>query len=287
MKVFTMNQVRMLLMALVLSLGGMGAWVWKAKDNQWQAEAALERSLEDKEAALDAKDAEMKQALQNLQDQQAKDLAALTQKHEQDLDALRKSERQRMAQAYTQFSDILDGNKKTLDYINLLEDKVKSGQKISENEAQKLATIATALGYLQKQYQKPFREFSELEAYLSKRAGANIETPDMRFAFWKRLFNSGFREQEREFYRTEGERRGFQEASEKFTQAYSAAQKQMAAVNLDTEKAIMSLNDLIAEKKTEDLSQFFNQARKALGTHQKLLDFEPEPVKPPTETPRP
>ena len=281
-----MNQVRLLLMALVLSLGGMGAWVWKAKDNQWEAEQAEAKAVQMTRETLEAKDAEIQKALQDQQAKHDKDVAALNEKHEQDLDALRKAERQRMAQAFNQFSDILDGNKKTLDYINLLEEKVKSGQNVSTNEAQKLAIIATALGYLQKQYQKPFREFVELEAYLSKRAGANVDTPNMRFAFFKRIFNSEFREQEREFYRTEGERRGFQEASEKFSEAYAAAQKQMVGVNVDFEKSIMKLNDLVAEKKTEDLSKFFDQARKALNTHQKLLDFEPDTTKP-AEAPRP
>lgn len=281
-----MNQVRLLLMALVLSLGGMGAWVWKAKDNQWKAEDAAAKAEQTVKATVAAKESEIQRALQDQQARHDKDIAALNEKHEKDLDTLRRTERQRMAQAFTQFSDILDGNKKTLEYINLLEDKVKSGQNVSANEAQKLATIASALGYLQKQYQKPFREFAELEAYLSKRAGANIDTPNMRFAFFKRLFSSEFREQEREFYRTEGERRGFQEASDKFSEAYSSAQKQMAAVNVDFEKSIMKLNDLVTEKKTEDLTEFFNQARKALTTHQKLLDFEPEVTKP-TEAPRP
>lgn len=281
-----MNKVRTLAMALVLTLAGMGAWVWKAKENQWQAEQAAQEAESTARETLTAKDAELQKALQDQQARHDKDLATLNEKHEQDLDALRKSERQRMAQAFTQFGDILDGNKKTLEYINLLEEKVKSGQNLSVNEAQKLATIATALGYLQKQYQKPFREFAELEAYLSKRAGANIDTPNMRFAFFKRIFSGEFREQEREFLRTEGERRGFQDASERFNQAYAAAQKQMSAVNVDFEKSIMKLNELAAEKKTEDLSDFFNQARKALNTHQKLLDFEPETVKPP-DVPRP
>ncbi len=282
-----MNQVRLLLMALALSLGGMGTWVWKAKDNQWQAEAVAARAEQKAVEAVATKESEVQSALQAQQDRHDKDLAALNEKHEKELDALRKSERQRMSQAFTQFGDILDGNKKTLEYINLLEDKVKSGQNVSSNEAQKLATIATALGYLQKQYQKPFREFAELEAYLSKRAGENIETPSMRFAFWKRMFSSEFREQEREFYRTEGERRGFQESSDKFSKAYAAAQKQMAGVNVDFEKSIMKLNDMVAEKKTEDLSDFFNQARKALNTHQKLLEFEPDDAAKPTDVPRP
>lgn len=282
-----MNQVRALVMALVLSLGGMGAWVWKAKDNQWRAEEATAAAEQKTRDVLVAKEAEMQKTLQDQQARHDKEFAALNEKHEKDLDALRQSERQRMAQAFTQFGDILDGNKKTLEYINLLEDKVKSGQNVSINEAQKLATIATALGYLQKQYQKPFREFAELEAYLSKRSNASIDTPNMRFAFFKRIFSGEFREQEREFYRTEGERRGFQDASDRFSQAYASAQKQMQGVNVDFEKSIMNLNNLVAEKKTEDLSEFFNQARKALNTHQKMLEFDPETPTKPTEPPRP
>lgn len=276
----------MLVMALVLSLGGMGTWVWKAKDNQWEAEKETAKAQELARTTVAAKASEIERALQDQQARHDRDLAALNEKHEKDLDALRKTERQRMAQAFTQFGDILDGNKKTLDYINVLEEKVKSGQNVSANEAQKLATIATALGYLQKQYQKPFREFAELEAYLSKRAGANVETPSMRFAFFKRIFSGEFREQEREFYRTEGERRGFQDASDRFGQAYAAAQKQMSDVNVDFDKSIMKLNELSSEKKTEDLSQFFNDARKALNTHQKLLEFEPDATKP-VDAPRP
>jgi predicted nucleic acid-binding Zn-ribbon protein len=281
-----MNQVRLLVMTLVLTLGGMGAWVWMAKNHEWEAKEAAAAAEQKTRDALAAKDAEFQKTLHEQQARHEKDIAAINDKHEQDLDALRKAERQRMAQAFTQFGDILDGNKKTLEYINLLEDKVKSGQNISANEAQKLATIATALGYLQKQYQKPFREFDELEAYLSKRAGTNVDAPNMRFAFFKRMFNSEFREQEREFYRTEGERRGFQDASERFGQAYASAQKQMAAVNVDFEKSIMKLNDLTTEKRSEDLTDFFNQAKKALNTHQKLLDFDPEATKP-ADAPRP
>ena len=187
-----------------------------------------------------------------------------------------------MATAFEQFGGILDGNKKTLDYINLLEKKVKSGEAISKNEAEQLAIVATGLGYLQKQYSKPLERFSELESYLSRRASANVESPNMNNSFWKRIFNREFREKEREFYRTEGERRGFQDAQTKFSQAYADAQKQMGSVSLETDRLIAGLNGIIEEKtqNSPDLSEFFNQAKKALTTHQKLLEFEPEVVKP-------
>jgi len=271
-----MNSVRSLITALIIVLAGMGAWVWKTKEKQWEAEQAAAQAEASKEQALLAKDSEFRLTLDAKDREHQKDITDILEKHEKDLDALRTSERQRMAAAFSEFSNVLEGSKKTMDYLNILEEKVKSGQKVSEVEAQKLATIATGLTYLQHQYRKPFKEFGELETYLAKRAETNIETPNMRNAFWKRMFSRDFREQEREFYRTEGERRGFQEASEKFATAYASTQKQMAAVNSDFESSISKLNDLMAGRTAgEDLTEFFKDARKTLGTHQNLLEFEP------------
>ena len=64
----------------------------------------------------------------------------------------------------------------------------------------------------------------------------------------------------------------------------------MAAVNLDTDKHLQKLYALIDEKQqanAEDLSSFFDQARKALRTHQDMLKFEPEQPKLPPPLPRP
>lgn len=282
-----MNQIKVLYMTFILSLAGMGTWVWKTKTELQDSNQKVEESAKVLEDAVVSKEMEMKNALSTLEDQHQKEVSGLIESHQKQLDDLRGTERQRMAAAFEQFSDIIDGNKKTLDYIDLLEKKVKSGQDISVNEAQKLATIASGLGYLQKQYQKPFQEFNELEAYLSKRAEESLDTPNMKGAFWKRIFSREFREQEREFYRTEGERRGFQDAKNKFDTAYKSAQNKMAGVNLDLENTVKSINQLIDEKKQpENLDSFFDQARKALQTHQKVLEFQPdnpplqEPVKP-------
>lgn len=285
-----MNQVRVLYMLLVLSLAGMGAWVWKSKQEERAAEEALTRAVDMQEAKLAARQQEADRAMAEQKAQQEDRIKQLNDAHAKELEELRKSERERMAQAFSQFGDILDGNKKTLDYLNLIEQKVKSGQEVSKAEAQKLATIATGLSYLQQQYKKPFREFSELETYLANRAGTTLSEPDQRFSFFKRMFSKEYREQEKEFHRTEGEKRAFQEASEKFNAAYSAAQKQMAAANIDFEKSMSQLSALTQEKKPEDLSEFFSKAKKALSTHQKLLDFEPEQTTPapkPGDGPRP
>ncbi|MCE9520545.1 MAG: hypothetical protein K8R87_13450 [Verrucomicrobia bacterium] len=284
-----MNQVRAVYALLFLTLGGMGAWVWKLNEKQALIEQELRKAETSKAVALALKEKDFEDARAADEAKHQEDLRKLNTEFESKLEDFRKKERVKLAQAYEQFSGILDGDKKTLEYLNLIEQKVKSGAALSGAEAEKLAVIATGLTYLQKQYTKPFEEFSELEAYLQKRASTQIDTPNMRNSFWKRMFSREFREQEREFYRTEGERRGFQDAQGKFSEAYAAAQKRMAGVNLEMDKTIEKLNDVIQEKPTSmpDLADFFNQARKALNAHQKLLEFEPDLTKPLNESVRP
>lgn len=284
-----MNQVRALYALLFLTLGGMGAWVWKLVEKQGTIERDLRKVETSKAVELAQKDKEHEEAGAASDARHQQDIQKLSADYEAKIDEIRKRERVKFAQAYEQFSDILDGDKKTLDYINLIEQKVKSGQSLSKAEAEKLAVIATGLTYLQKQYTKPFEDFGELEGYLQKRASAQIETPNMRNAFWKRMFSREFREKERELYRSEGERRGFQDAQARFSEAYSAAQKRMADIGLDMDQTIAKLNDVIQEKeaKAPDFADFFDQARKALSAHQKLLEFEPEPVKPVIEGAKP
>lgn len=284
-----MNQVRALYALLFLTLGGLGAWVWKLHEKEATTAEALRKADTERAVALAARDQEHQQAVREQAVKHQEDFKKLNADFEKRMEELRRQERARLAKAYEQFSSILDGDKKTMDYINLIEQKVKAGREMSKAEAEQLAVIATGLAYLQRQYAKPFEEFGELEAYLQKRASALIESPSMRNAFWKRLFSREFREKEREFYRNEGERRGFQEAQAKFGEAYASAQKRMEDISLDLEKTVAKLNDVIEQKQAAapDLGEFFSQARKALNAHQKLLEFEPELTKPAVEAAKP
>ncbi len=284
-----MKQIRVLYALLFLTLGGMSAWVWKLSDRQAMVERELRNAETTKAVALARQDMENQESRAAADARHQEDLQKLNADYETKIDDLSKRERLKLAQAYEQFSSILDGDRKTLDYINLIEKKMKAGEAISKAEAGRLAVIATGLTYLQKQYTKPFEDFGELEAYLQKRASTPIETPNMRNSFWKRVFSREFREKEREFYRSEGERRGFQDAQGRFAEAYAAAQKRMAGVNLDMDKTLARLGDILQEKQanTPDLADFFNQARKALNAHQKLLEFEPDPAKPVIEGAKP
>lgn len=274
-----MKTTRILGTLLVLSLLGLaslGYWASELQRKQANETTALNAAHQRAVEELEARHREIVSAQL---DKHQKEIQALTDDYEKKLDALRKDQRQKMASAFNEFQNIFEGNAKTIDYINALEGKVKAGQAVSKAEVEKLAVIATGLGYLQKQYQKPFEEFRELESFLSKKTAGSQEKPASSFGFFKRIFNKDFREAERAYERNEGARQAFAEARTRFDVVYGSAQRQMAAVNINAESYTKKLYALIDEKQEtnrEDLSRFFDQARQALKTHQEVLDFQPD-----------
>ena len=281
-----MKQARLLIALLVIVAGGMGAWVWKVREQLDATQKLLARADASRLAALARKDRDQQEAVAALNSQHQKDLESLKEQHEKELNDERNRAKQRATEAYKQIAGIMEGDQKTLNYINLIEEKVRAGTAISKAEADKIAGIASGLSYLTKQYQKPFEDFRELQKYLEKKAGGQANGSPEHSGFWQRLFSKDVRERdkenEREYYRTEGQRQAFKEAKTKFASAYSSAQRKMAAVNIDAEKAIADINAFADEKRgnVQDLTDFFNQARKALNAHQKLLDVEPDISKP-------
>lgn len=284
-----MNAIKNLTALLVLSFlasGVLGWFLFQSRSDLQAARTELEHIKSEHEEALKAKESEFQRTLDAQAAQHQKMITALNDEHEKKIDDLRKGERQRLATAAKEFENIFEGNKTTIQYIDLLEDKVKAGQALSKAEVEKLAIITTGLGYLKKQYQKPMQEFQELVNYFESQANKQLEKP--KGGFFKRLFSKEFREQEKEYLRQEGAKDAFEQAQGKFTTAYSSAQKVMAGVNLDADAQIQKLHAYIDDKRqmnNEDLTSFFDKARKALRTHQDVLDFEPEA--PPLPTPKP
>ena len=282
-----MKTTRLLGTLLVLSLIGLAALGYWASELNRKHQHEITALNEAHKRTIEDLEARQREAFTAQQDKHQKEVQNLTDEYEKKLDALRLDQRQKMASAFNEFQSIFEGNAKTIDYINALEGKVKGGQAVSKGEVEKLAVIATGLGYLQKQYQKPFEEFRELETFLSKKTAGTQEKPTSSFGFFKRMFNKDFREAERAYERNEGARQAFTEARSRFDVVYGSAQKQMAAVNINAEAYTKKLYALIDEKQDanrEDLSRFFDQARQALKTHQDVLDFQPDkpevPVKP-------
>jgi hypothetical protein len=284
-----MKTVSILLGAAVLSLIGLGIWTWQTNQQHVAAIAELKESnARDLERTIERLKADQEQVLATRQAEHERVIKAMSDDFEKKVDALRKDQQTKMATAFKEFESIFDGNKKTIDYINALETRVKAGQSVSKAEVEKLAVIATGISFLQKEYQKPFEEFHQLEDFLSKQAAMNQTKPESSFGFFKRMFNKEFREAEKEYYRGEGARQAFTEAKTKFSTVYGAAQKKMSAVGLNGDEYVKKLYALIDDKNqanAEDLSKFFDQARQALRTHQDVLDFQPDkmpdlPVKP-------
>lgn len=266
-----------LLVLSFLASGVLGWFLFQSHSDLAAARHALEALQAEHIEAIAAKDAEFQRTLDAQAAQHQKMITAINDEHEKKIDSLRQGERQRLATAAKEFENIFEGNKMTLQYINLLEDKVKAGQALSKAEVEKLAIITTGLGYLKKQYQKPMQEFQELAAYFEAQASKQVEKP--KGGFFKRVFSKDFREQEKEFLRQEGAKEAFEQAQGKFTGVYSSAQKAMAGVNLDADKQIQKLHAYIDDKQqmnTEDLTSFFDKARQALRTHQDVLEFEPD-----------
>lgn len=285
----TMTAIKNLTALLVLSFlasGVLGWFLFQSRSDLADLRSGMEQLKTEHAEALKAKEAEFQRTLDAQAAQHQKTITALSNEHEKKIDALRKGERQRLATAAKEFENIFEGNKTTLQYIDLLEDKVKAGQALSKAEVEKLAIITTGLGYLKKQYQKPMQEFQELAAYFEAQANRQIEKP--KGGFFKRIFSKEFREREKEYARQEGAKEAFEQAQGKFTTVYASAQKVMSGVNLDADAQIQKLHAYIDDKQqmnAEDLGSFFDKARKALRTHQDVLDFEPEA--PPLPAPKP
>ncbi|MDI1314277.1 hypothetical protein [Prosthecobacter sp.] len=277
-----------LLVLSFLASGVLGWFLFESHTDLANRKAELEQLKSTHADEMGAKEAEFERMLDTQAAQHQKMITALNDEHEKKIDELRKGERKRLAIAAKEFENIFEGNKTTLQYIDLLEDKVKTGQTLSKAEVEKLSIITTGLGYLKKQYQKPMQEFQELANYFDEQAAKQIAKP--KGGFFKRMFSSNFRDAEKEYLRQEGAKEAFEQAQSKFSGTYKQAQKVMGLVNLDADGQIQKLHAYIDDKKqmnAEDLSSFFDKARKALRTHQDVLDFEPEAARLPAPKPQP
>lgn len=267
--------------ALFLVFAALGYGIWHYHSDAGRLHQELDQLKAAHTQALEQKDQELQSSLAAQNEQHQKTIQTLNEEYDKKLIDLRQDQRKQMASAYKEFENIFSGNKQTIEYINLLEGKVKAGQALSKNEVERLTVITSGISFLQKQYQKSMQEFSALQDYFENVAKRPSEKPKSNFGFFKRMFSKDFREAEKEYLREEGARRAFSEAQGKFETVYASAQSSMRSVNLDADAQLKKLNDLIEDKQlanAEDLSSFFDKARQALRTHQDVLDFEPETI---------
>jgi hypothetical protein len=284
----TIKNLGTLLVISLLGSGVLGWFLFQTRSDNDTLRAQLARLEGEHAEALKQRDEQLQRTLENQAAKHQQAIDTINAEHEKAVASMRQGERQRLAAAAKEFSDIFEGNKATLGYLNSLEDKLKAGQTLAKAEVERLSIITTGLSYLKKQYQKPMQEFTELQDYFESQAAKVSEKP--KGNFFKRLFSKEFREAEKEYERSEGARQAFEQAQGVFTEVYGKAQKAMGAVSLDADAQIKKLQDYLDDKKQqnpEDLTALFNQARKALRTHQEVLDFEPEPAPGPSTKPQP
>jgi hypothetical protein len=286
-----MKSIRLLASLLVLTalgLIGMGVWVTQLQSQHSADAKALADQANANARQIDKLNAAHDQAIANQQASHEAAIKSLTDDFEKKLDALHADQQKKMATAFKEFESIFDGNKKTIDYINALESRVKAGQAVSKAEVEKLAIIATGISFLQKEYQKPFQDFTQLVDYLANQASKT--TTKAEAGFFKRLFSREYRDAQRDYERNEATRQAFADAQAKFTTVYASAQKRMSEVQTIGDSQVKKLYALLEDKSnanTEDLSKFFDQARQALKTHQDVLDFAPDKLPDQPNKPQP
>jgi hypothetical protein len=149
-------------LAVTLVFLALGYGIWHFHSDAGRLMEEMDRLKTDHALALAAKDQELQRSLSAQNEQHQKAIQSLNDDHDQKLNDLRQDQRKQIASAYKEFENIFAGNKKTLDYINLLEAKVQAGQVLSKVEVEKLVVITSGISFLQKQYQKPLQEFTAL-----------------------------------------------------------------------------------------------------------------------------
>jgi hypothetical protein len=170
-------------------------------------------------------------------------------------------------------------SRKTIEYIGSVEDKLKAGQALDQDEAKRIRAVVNGLSFLKQQYSKPIQEFRELEGFLSQQLAApTMVPPRERYGLLKRLFSDDYKRDREAFFKEQGQREAFDRARTKVTQAYANAQAQMKSLSMDTDEFLDKL-DAIAdgnEASVEDVDEFFAKSREILKVHDRIMNIEPE-----------
>ncbi len=266
-----------LTLLLVAALGAAGTLGYFWSQEQKKALAAETRNKELTEAIDD-----LKREQSSLESQLADKNAELQQeradriKERQQLLAEKNEEIQ---QAYARFNEMVYDSRKTMEYIGSVQDKLRAGKRLDEEEAKQLRAVVNGLGFLKQQYSKPIQEFRELESYLSEQLAApQMVPPKERYGLLKRIFSQDYKQDREAFFKEQGQREAFERARTKVVQAYANAQAQMKQLSLDTDEFLDKL-DAIAdanEASATDVQQFFDKSKEILKIHDRIMSIEPE-----------
>ncbi len=192
---------------------------------------------------------------------------------------LQQENRERIQRTYSQMDEIVYDSRKTLEYIGTIEDKLKAGKALDDQEAEQLRVVANGLSFLQQQYQKPIGEFRELERYLSEQLDVpQMGSPKARYGLLKRIFGQEYKEAQAQYYQEQGRREAFERARTKVVTAYDKAQAEMRELNMETGDYLAKLEGIIQsnESGSEEVAEFFEKSREVLKIHESIMKIEPE-----------
>lgn len=267
--------VTLILLVLALAGGGVLAYFWsQSKAELVTLDSQLVEQIE-RTKELEQQKVDLGTAL----DEQRNEIDRIKKEWLQQVAKLKKEHQSRMERTYAKMSGIVYDSRKTLEYIALLEDKLKTGESLNEKEAKNLDAIISGLVVLHQQYKKPIHEFRELEAFLSEQLQLQgIVPPNRKMSFFKRIFSKDYRKAEESFIRDQGRREAFESARSKVVEAYDRAQREMDKVSLDAGKYLDQLQQLVGSNQVDasEMAEFFEKSKEILKIHDKIMSIEPE-----------
>ena len=236
----------------------------------------------------------MKEEIASLSQQlveKQEDMKSLISEHNAELDRLNADWETRLAnqqseqeaklqKSYETIAKIVNNSGETMSHMKDLEEKMKSGKELHQEEIEQLKAVGQGLAYLHKQYEKPLYEFQELDSYLSKQLQVQVSRPSEKTQLFKQLFNKQYRNNKQSqweaYYRDRGRISGVKSARDKVATAYASAQSQMGAIKLDTDKYLANLDAIVANKEanTALLESFFEVSNEVLKVHQSVMDVK-------------
>lgn len=185
-----------------------------------------------------------------------------------------------LEKTYSTISAIVNESGGTMQQMKLLEQKVKDGKQLQQQEIAQMKALANGLAYLHKQYEKPISEFRELDEYLTAQMQMDRVPPAERGALLKRIFSKEYRDDHREqvaaYYKDQGRLDALEDTQVRVSAAYQNAQSAMGQIRLNTDKYLQDLNRIVDTKEAnvDAVDSFFEVSQKILQVHQNMMNLE-------------
>jgi len=215
--------------------------------------------LENKNSELSSLLADKQSEMERMREEWSTQVATLETQHKDQLQ-----------RTYGQMNEIVYDTRKTLEYIGDIETRLRKGQNLDREQAQKLSNVVNGLAFLHEQYKKPLNEFRELDRYfneqLAQLPAAQVD-PKETASFGKKLFKGKQLKAERDQYlQNQGKRTAIVQARAAVNSAYSRAQGQMAKIAMNNNQYLAQLDAIVESNETNaaEIESFFNTSLEIL-----------------------